>query len=136
MSRLADALLTQALRVALAELASANDTGLLALRDRQIGAAIEIINRQPERAWTVGELADEVALSRSAFGARFRQVVGESPKRYINRVRFAHAASLLQSTDASLAEIANRAGYSTEFSFSKAFKRVFGLAPGAYRLTR
>lgn len=132
-SRLADALLTLALRVALAELASANGTGLLALRDRQIAAAIELINRQPERAWTVGELADEVALSRSAFGARFRQVVGESPKRYITRSRLAHAAALLRKTDASLAEVAVAIGYGTEFSFAKAFKRTFGVAPGAYR---
>jgi len=45
----------------------------------------------------------------------------------------AHAAGLLRSSDASLAEVAARAGYAIEFSFSKAFKRAFGIAPGAYR---
>jgi AraC-like DNA-binding protein len=40
---------------------------------------------------------------------------------------------LLHTTDASLAQIASQAGYATEFSFSKAFKRTFGIAPGAYR---
>jgi AraC-like DNA-binding protein len=132
-SRLADALLTQALRVALAELEESDGAGVLALRDPQIAAAIELIHRQPERAWTVLELAAEVALSRSAFAARFRRLVGESPMRYTTRTRLAHAAALLHKTDAPLAEIAARAGYATEFSFGKAFKRAFGIAPGAYR---
>jgi len=60
-------------------------------------------------------------------------VVGESPKRYITRTRLAHAATLLHQTDASLAEIALRIGYGSEFSFVKAFKRNFGIAPGTYR---
>jgi AraC family transcriptional regulator, alkane utilization regulator len=132
-SRLADALLAQALRVVLAELQSSDGAGVLALRDPQMAAAIERIHRRPDHPWTVGELAAEVALSRSAFSARFRQVVGESPKRYSTRTRLAHAATLLHQTDASLAEIALRIGYSSEFSFAKAFKRNFGIAPGTYR---
>ena len=132
-ARLADALLTQALRAALAELESANGAGVLALRDPQIAAAIELTHRQPEHAWTVGDVAAKVALSRSAFSARFRELVGESPRRYITRTHLAHAAALLHTTDASLAQIASQAGYATEFSFSKAFKRTFGIAPGAYR---
>ena len=74
-----------------------------------------------------------MALARSLFSARFRGVVGESPSRSITRTRLAHAAGLLRSSDASLAEVAARAGYAIEFSFSKAFKRAFGIAPGAYR---
>lgn len=78
-TRLADVLLTQALRVALRQLGSSGGAGLLALRDRQIAAAIRLIHAQPEHAWTIGELAGRVALSRSAFSARFRDLVGESP---------------------------------------------------------
>jgi AraC-like DNA-binding protein len=72
-------------------------------------------------------------MSRSAFSARLRELVGESPRSYITRNRLAHAAGLLHTTDASLAHIAARAGYGTEFSFSKAFKRTFGVAPAACR---
>jgi AraC-like DNA-binding protein len=132
-SRLADALLTQALRVALAELEPSTGGGVRALGDPQIAAAIELIHRQPERAWTVGEVASEVALSRSAFAARFRQLVGESPKRYLTRTRLAHATALLRTTNAPIAEVAMRAGYASEYSFGRAFKRTFGVAPGAYR---
>lgn len=132
-TRLADVLLTQALRVALSQLKSPNGGGVLALGDHQIAAAIGLIHSQPEHGWTVGELASTVALSRSAFSARFRELVGESPMRYITRTRLTHAAMLLRTTDASLAQIASRASYGTEFSFNKAFKRTFGIAPGAYR---
>ncbi|MBV9682973.1 MAG: helix-turn-helix transcriptional regulator [Solirubrobacterales bacterium] len=106
---------------------------MLALSDPQIARAIKVIHDQPERGWTVGELAANVALSRSTFAARFRHLVGESPSRYITRTRLAHAAVLLRTTDASLAQIAARAGYGTEFSFGKAFKRTLGIAPGSYR---
>jgi AraC-like DNA-binding protein len=133
LGRLADGLLTQALRAALANIDGHDGAQVLALRNPEIASAIKLIHRLPERAWTVGQLADEVALSRSTFAARFRQVVGESPKRYITRTRLAHAATLLQTTNATLADIAARSGYATEFSFNKAFKRLFGLSPGAYR---
>jgi AraC-like DNA-binding protein len=131
--RLADALLAQALRVALAELQASDGAGVLALRDPQLATAIGLIHHRPDHAWTVGELAGEVALSRSAFSARFRRLVGESPQRYITRTRLAHAAALLHQTDAPLAEIALKIGYGSEFSFAKAFKRAFGIAPGTYR---
>jgi AraC-like DNA-binding protein len=127
--RLAEALLTQALRVALTD----HRAGTLAFGDPQIAAAIALIHRNPERAWTSGELAAEVALSRSSFAARFRALVGESPVRYVTRTRLAHAALLLRTTDATLAQIASRTGYGTAFSLGKAFKRAFGIAPGAYR---
>jgi AraC-like DNA-binding protein len=133
LTRLADALLAQALRVTIAELLSSDGAGPLAGRDAQIASAIERIHRQPEHSWTIDELATQVALSRSAFSARFRRHVGESPKRYITRTRLAHAAKLLRDTDASLAEIAIKIGYANEFSFAKAFKRAFGVAPGRYR---
>ncbi len=132
-ARLADALLTQALRLALVDMERRSGARLLALRDPQIAEAVGLIHSQPERAWAVGELADKVALSRSEFSPRFRDLVGESPLRYVTRTRLAHAASLLRTTDAPLAEIAACAGYGSPFSLGKAFKRTFGIAPGEYR---
>jgi transcriptional regulator GlxA family with amidase domain len=104
-----------------------------ALRDPHVAAAVQLVHGQPQRPWTVGGLAAEVALSRSAFAARFRELVGEPPMRYLVRARLVHAAGLLHTTDLGLGEIARRTGHESESSFSRAFKRVFGIAPGAYR---
>jgi transcriptional regulator GlxA family with amidase domain len=131
--RLADAMLAQALRLALIDLQAVDQARVLALADPQIAEAVALIHDQPERAWAVGELAAEVALSRSEFATRFRELVSESPLRYVTRTRLAHAAALLRTSDAPLAQIAARTGYATPFSFSKAFKRAFGVAPGEYR---
>jgi AraC family transcriptional regulator, alkane utilization regulator len=133
LARVADTLLMQALRLALAELASADPGRARALSDPQIAAAIHLVHARPEAAWTVERLALEVAYSRSAFAARFRELVGESPMAYVMRTRLAVAATLLERTNTSIGEVAGRAGYSSEASFARAFKRAFGIAPGAYR---
>jgi AraC-like DNA-binding protein len=132
-SRLADVMLAQVLRLAVADVLSVNGSPPPGPGDAAVAAAIEQIHRRPEHPWTVDELAAHVALSRSAFSARFSHRLGESPKRYLTRTRLAYAATLLNDSDASLAEIALRVGYGSEFSFGKAFKRAFGVAPGAYR---
>ncbi len=133
LARLADTMLTQALRIALSDYADADPVRAQALRDPHVASAIHLIHQRPEMQWTVDRLAAEVAYSRSAFASRFRELVGESPISYVTRTRLAVAATLLQRTDASLAEVARRIGYSSEASFSRAFKRAFGVAPGAYR---
>jgi transcriptional regulator GlxA family with amidase domain len=123
-------MLTQALRL---ELASLGPERAQALRDPQIATAIHLIHAQPQEAWTVKRLAGEVAYSRSAFASRFRELVGESPMGYVTRTRLAVGATLLQRTPMSIAEVARRTGYSTEASFSRAFKRAFGVSPGVFR---
>jgi AraC family transcriptional regulator, alkane utilization regulator len=127
-ARLADLLLTQALRAFLA-----GRDGISGLRDPVLAPAVHLLNEHPERAWTVTELADSVALSRSAFSERFRRVTGEAPIRYLSRVRLTRAAECLRTSDATLAQVAALCGYGSEFSFSKAFKRAFGVSPGRYR---
>lgn len=133
LKRLSEALLAQTLRVALAELEVGDPGRAAALRDPQIARAIQLVHDEPGRRWTVGELAGAVAYSRSSFASRFRELVGESPIAYATRTRLALAASELERTDAALGEIARRTGYSSESAFSRAFKRAFGVAPGAHR---
>ncbi len=84
-------------------------------------------------AWTVTSLARRVGLSRPAFARRFRESEGTSPKRYLAALRLDEAARLLRVTDAGLAQVAVRVGYSSEFAFNRAFKRRHGWAPGGYR---
>src|SRR5262245_43937915 len=133
LERVSEILLGQALGAALVELRGAEALNVEALYDRGIPPAVRAIHAQPERPWRVGELASLCAMSRSAFAERFRALTGDSPIRYLTRYRLARAATRLRTTDASLAEIGRRAGYESVFSFSRAFKRAFGVPPRAYR---
>jgi AraC-like DNA-binding protein len=132
-TRMAEAFLLRAIRDYV--LSSSNgEHGLPAiLRDRSIGRVLGLIHRRPEHSWTVSTLADEANLSRSSFAARFKMRVGAAPQQYLQRYRFSKAVQLLRTTDAKIYEIARRVGYDSESSFSKAFKRLMGEAPGAYR---
>jgi AraC-like DNA-binding protein len=132
-TRMAEAFLLRAIRDYV--LSSSNGQhGLPAiLRDRSIGRVLGLIHQRPEHSWTVGALAKEANLSRSGFAARFKMRVGATPQRYLQRYRFSKAVQLLQTTDAKIYDIARRVGYDSESSFSKAFKRLMGKAPGAYR---
>jgi AraC-like DNA-binding protein len=131
-SRLADILFVQAVR---SHLVQAGETRgwLRALVDPQIGAALSLIHERPQDAWTVQSLAERVAMSRSAFAARFADLVEEPPLTYVARWRMDKASRLLRTTRASIGEIAGKVGYDAEAAFSKAFKRWMGMPPGAYR---
>jgi AraC-like DNA-binding protein len=101
----------------------AAQTGWLgALRDQQIGRAIALVHRDPARNWTVASLAMAVGMSRSAFAARFSQLVGEPAVRYVTRWKMHAALMWLKEENAALREIASRLGYESEAAFSRAFK--------------
>jgi AraC-like DNA-binding protein len=131
-ARLAEILLVHALR---AQAASKEEhaSGLCALADPMIGASLRLMHAQPAEQWTVERLAREVGMSRSAFAARFTQLVGEAPLLYLTRWRMTQAAELLRERDESVPAIAERVGYSNATAFTKAFARVEGVGPGAYR---
>jgi AraC-like DNA-binding protein len=132
-TRLADILVIQAIRAWIEQDPAAQAGWLRALRDRQIGQALALIHRDPARDWTVASLAEEVAMSRSAFAARFTALVGEPVMHYIARWRMQVAHTWLTESDATLGELALRLGYRSEAAFSRAFKRFLGVAPGAVR---
>ena len=135
-AKLADVFLAQAVRDFLV---GAQRAGLLSTgppADAAVGRAIELVRGTPARRWTLAELAHEVGTSRSAFASRFRAATGESPMRYVATVRLGLAAGYLGTTNLSVNAIARRVGYDSDASLSKAFKREFGVSPGAYRQCR
>lgn len=132
-SRLADVIFIQIVRGHLAARGGEGTGWLAALGDSQIGAALALVHQNPERDWTVQELAHQVAMSRSAFAARFTRLVGEPPLSYVTRWRMQKAAGMLREGNSTIAQIAESVGYDSEAAFSKAFKRALGSAPGAYR---
>jgi AraC-like DNA-binding protein len=132
-TRLSDVLVVQALRAWLESDPAARSGWLGALQDPQIGRAISLIHREPGRAWTVASLAGQIPMSRSAFAARFTELVGEPAMGYVTRWRMHLAAAALRDEGATVAELADRFGYRSEAAFARAFKRVTGSPPGAMR---
>ena len=130
LARLIEVLLIEALRGAPTEGAP---PGLLrALADSRLAAAMRHMHGEPARAWTVLELAKKAALSRSAFFERFSRAVGLPPMEYLLAWRMAIAKDLLSRGGIAMAEVAERVGYSSASTFSTAFSRHVGEAPGRY----
>jgi AraC-like DNA-binding protein len=129
-TRLADILVVQAIRAWIAS--EPAPTGWLgALKDRDIGEAIRLIHRHPDRDWSVTTLAQEVHMSRSAFSRRFTDMVGEAPMAYVTRWRMQLAVTWLGASEVKVSELPQRLGYSSEAAFSRAFKRTMGMSPGS-----
>ena len=132
-TRLCDIVVIQAIRSWL-QTGEAERSGWLgALRDPAIGTALTMVHRRPDREWTTAGLAAEVAMSRSAFSARFTELVGESVMQYVTTWRMEAALDLLADPQLTVAEVAARLGYRSEAAFSRAFKRVIGASPGVAR---
>lgn len=131
-ARLAEILLIQLLRARAAS-SLCTESGMKALLDPVIGEALRLIHGRPEEPWTVERLARAVRQSRSAFAARFTELVGEPPFQYLTRWRMTRAAELLREGGVGVKAVAERVGYRSPASFMKAFTRVHGIGPGAYR---
>ena len=132
-TRLADILVIQGIRSWLARGEGMQKGWLSALRDERIGRAVLAMQREPGATWTVESLARSVSMSRSAFAARFHELVGETPLEYLTRWRMQSAARALRESGDAVIEIAERFGYGSEAAFSRAFRRVMGETPGRCR---
>jgi AraC-like DNA-binding protein len=132
-TRLADILVIQAIRLWMAGDPAAQTGWLGALQDKQIGRALLLIHRNSAEAWTVAALAAEVGMSRSAFAARFSALVGEPVMHYVTGWRMRVALMWLKEDNAPLGDIALRLGYQSEAAFNHAFKRFMGIPPGSVR---
>jgi AraC-like DNA-binding protein len=130
LARLLEVLLVEALR------ASAGDTAphgiLRGLGDERLASAIRRLHAEPTRDWTVEKLAQEAALSRSAFFNRFRRAMGVAPMEYLLSWRMALAKNLLRRQEIGMEELAVRVGYGSASAFSTAFTRFVGMPPSKY----
>ena len=133
-NRLADLLFIHSIRAHIGSHSETCKSGLLrAVFDPQIGAALKAMHEKVERPWTVGSLAAACGMSRSAFAVRFKDLVGETPLEYLTSWRMQKATALLRKGDKKLFEVAKSVGYDSDAAFSKAFKRIVGVAPRHYR---
>ncbi|HDY7865404.1 TPA: AraC family transcriptional regulator [Vibrio vulnificus] len=100
----------------------------------RINDVLYFIHQDISRELSAKALADVAAYSEQHFHRVFKQVVGESIHQYIRRTRMEYAANqLMFDTRSSVLDIANKCGFSSVSSFSRAFKATFSMAPGEWR---
>jgi AraC-like DNA-binding protein len=133
LARLADVLAASIIRAWL-ECACGDARGwIAALRCPSIGKVLAAVHAQPGRDWPVEQLAALMGASRSRFAQAFTSTVGETPARYVARLKMSEAHRLLAQEGLRVAVAAERLGYDSEASFSRAFKRIVGYPPSAAR---
>jgi transcriptional regulator GlxA family with amidase domain len=93
---------------------------------------IRLMRRNLQEPLSGEELAERISLGTRRFRQIFREATGRSPKQYYDSLRLTMAAELLRMGGVSVADIADRLGYSSAFHFSRAFKKHHGVPPSAY----
>jgi AraC-like DNA-binding protein len=136
LAKLAELLFVQVIRQHVEELPPGSLGWLAALRDPQIGIALQLLHGRPGHDWSVEVLAREAGMSRSVFTQRFAAFTGEPPMQYLARWRMQLAARRLESPMVSIAQAAAEVGYESEAAFNRAFKKLVGTPPGTWRRGR
>ena len=136
LARMSEMMFVDAVRRYADELPAGSSGWLAGLQDRFVGHALRLIHQDPAHDWTIEELGQEVGLSRSALHERFVELIGTPPMQYLAQWRMQAASRLLLETRATIASIAFDVGYESEAAFSRAFKRLVGTPPAAWRRER
>jgi AraC-like DNA-binding protein len=113
------------------ETGQAHGGALAGLADARLAKALTVMHEQPERAWTVRELATAAGMSRARFALAFHNVVGSAPVEYLTGCRIAAAQSLLRE-GRPVKQVALQVGYASATAFSRAFTRCVGSAPSGW----
>jgi len=132
LARLSELMFVEAIRRYLETLPPAQTGWLAGLRDPMVGQALAALHGEPRQPWTVEGLARLVGVSRSVLAERFTEVVGQPPMQYLALWRMQLASRLLRDGGA-VAAVASAVGYESEAAFSRAFKKLVGQAPAAWR---
>lgn len=132
LSKVSELMFVEVLRRHLEGLGAEQRGWLAGLRDPHTGRALSLLHEKPKHPWTLEELAHEVGLSRSVLAERFTHLVGQPPIQYLAQWRMQMAAGML-SKGAKVVEAAFEVGYDSEAAFSRAFKRLVGVSPAAWR---
>lgn len=133
LDRLLDLLLVAALRASFARAGSDVPAWYRAHGDPVVGRALRMMHNDPGRPWSVANLAAGVGVSRAALARRFNELVGEPPISFLTGWRMALAADLMLGPGATVGAVSTHVGYGSPFTFSTAFKRVYGVSPRTYR---
>lgn len=133
LARLSELMFIEVVRRHLEALPPEQAGWLAGLRDPFVGKALSLMHGGPAHDWTIEELAKDVGLSRSVLAERFADLVGMGPMHYLAKWRMQMAAGLLSGGNTNIATVAAEIGYGSEAAFSRAFKKMVGVPPSAWR---
>ena len=100
---------------------------------RHLTRAKDLVDARYSEPLGVEDLARAAGLSRAHFSREFRRAFGESPHAYLLTRRLERAATMLRTTDRSVAEICFSVGLVSVGSFTSSFTRTYGASPTVYR---
>jgi len=132
LAKLSELMFIEVVRRHIEALAPQQSGWLAGLRDPFVGKALALMHDAPARHWTIEELARDVGVSRSVLAERFTGLLGMPPMHYLAKWRMQIASGLL-SSGGNIANVAAEIGYGSEAAFSRAFKKVAGVPPSAWR---
>jgi AraC-like DNA-binding protein len=133
LAKLSELMFIEVVRRHLEALPPEQEGWLAGLRDPFVGKALSLMHGAPARNWTIEELAKDVGLSRSVLAERFADLVGTPPMQYLTKWRMQIASGLLSGSSTNIATVAAKSGYGSEAAFSRAFKKIVGVPPSAWR---
>jgi AraC-like DNA-binding protein len=133
MAKLSELMFVEALRRYIHEQPPDAKGWLAGVRDARVGQALRLIHREPQKDWTLADLARQAGTSRSVLAERFLVFTNETPGSYLARWRMQLACRMLESGSASIEQVAMAVGYKSDAAFKRAFKRVMGVPPGKWR---
>ena len=133
LAKLSELLFVETIRRYIKDLPDTQTGWLAGLRNPHVAKALALLHGRPEHSWTVEELARKVGLSRTGLAERFMHYLRQPPIQYLTRWRLSLAADNLRDASKSIGRVAEQVGYDSEASFTRAFKREFGLPPATWR---
>jgi AraC family transcriptional regulator len=98
--------------------------------------ALELMDANLDSNLSVQFLASEVGLSPAHFARAFKETMGVAPHQYLLHLRLERSRRLLDSENATLADVAQRAGFADQAHFTRFFKREYGVTPGTVLRSR
>lgn len=102
-------------------------------RGGHIAPLLDAVRGALDRPWSIADMARTAGMSERSLMRRMAEVTGETPQKWLTRQRVAHAASLIETTAASLDDIGAAAGFQSPETFRRAFRTIRGVSPSRHR---
>ncbi|MBW4707440.1 AraC family transcriptional regulator [Roseobacter sp. YSTF-M11] len=129
--KMSEAIFAQAIRAHIEQSRDAHS--LSGFADPHLSRALRAFHKDPSKTWTVESLAREAGMSRTGFAQSFASKIGQTPMQYLTSWRMQIAREGLTKRGLNVSDVAEMAGYASESSFSRVFKKEVGVSPAAYR---